>query len=382
MYDENRIVEVKALNPDGKIAGAGSGYLVAPRLVLTAWHVVRSGQTIQLRIYRDFRKSAGTALSPMKPAIRVWPIAEADEENDFALLKLDASEGSNDAPVQWIPLPSSGRHPIYGIGFPDHAITWNSRLARLLGLAPFRQRETYPIAGEFIAGGGLKGYDEGVGTFDVIMTEESLPEGSIEGWEGVSGSALFDGDRGHLLLGVVRDAARVRSHHRLKALPVARLFGREDVQRVIAREGLISPRRAEDGATNAGFDPSYYLHRLDREPIGKQIGVRIKDWSQVSGFPLFLALRGRQDDDLIRLFQRFREVDSQDDLSGLLLKEIPWPEFTSDGLGERYLAEAVSKVLVTDTHLRQGLLSPSNVKDLLPDGSRLFVYSLDSDRDC
>jgi hypothetical protein len=103
MPDIRRLVEVKGVLD-------GSGFLIADRLILTAWHLLRppAGKRVErkcrVRIEGDIAPEA-----PPESADRIadllWPLGEPGEDLDFALLGLP-QDGS--APRSTI--GCSGRH--------------------------------------------------------------------------------------------------------------------------------------------------------------------------------------------------------------------------------------------------------------------------------
>nr|WP_274607255.1 tetratricopeptide repeat protein [Paracraurococcus ruber] len=224
--------------------------MVGPGLVLTAWHVVwpKDGgpppEEIRVRILRDYLAAKGNDRLRTRPARVVWPRAEPGRDHDFALLQMtDGPTGPGDDAVPWADLPASGEVHVETLGFPDLAIVEGGVLEGG-GEEPVRRRETRAAAGTVLAGSGLTEREaHSRGTFEIALRPEALPDGPAIGWEGMSGAAVFAGTG---LVGVVRDAAEARSSlHKLKALPVGRLFRQADVREALAQAGLAAPPRAE-----------------------------------------------------------------------------------------------------------------------------------------
>jgi hypothetical protein len=86
----------------------------------------------------------------------------------------------------------------------------------------------------------LAGHDRGA--FEIKIRPEDQPKGSSAyEWPGMSGAAVFAGER---LVGVVTGADEVNSRHRLRALPVSRLFRQEQVAAALKLAELTPPVRA------------------------------------------------------------------------------------------------------------------------------------------
>jgi hypothetical protein len=248
--DPSRVVEIKG-------AREGSGYLIGPRLILTSWHVLCSQDgTVtslapQVRILRDYRAPAEEKWQTRSTRV-LWPNNNTNEHNDFALLiltdeKIDAGDGT----ISWCRLPSWGLTEVYVAGFPDFAIFKSQETQTS---APFLERDTAIMPGWVLGGSGLKQlevYDRG--TFDIRIRPELAPSESALSWEGMSGAAVFIGQN---LVGVVRTAGGQPVHH-LLALPVDRLFRKDEVRAAIHSAGLPSP------AEHSSLQLAISEHRYD-----------------------------------------------------------------------------------------------------------------------
>jgi hypothetical protein len=245
MPDPYRVVEVFG-------ASEGSGYLISQRLVLTARHVVcpkagQPGQPTQVRVLRDYLNATPKDRVTAPRARQIWPPEGcSDDTSDFALLVIDSPASPNDRPIYWGELPVWGETSVDALGFPDSALFTNQYLQQA-GRGPFRERDTRPVSGLVTPGSGLKAREAyGAGGFDIVLRAEDQPSGSADAWKGMSGAAVFEGPN---LVGVVQKANETRALYRLKASPVAQLFGRDDVTRAIRTAGLTVPpqrRRSED----------------------------------------------------------------------------------------------------------------------------------------
>ncbi len=237
MPEADRVVEIIGTNE-------GSGYLIGPRLVLTAWHVVcpkeneTAPQTVQIRILRDYRAAKGVDKYATRSARLIWPLSEPGEDYDFALLAIADDTGPNDDPVSWVDLAAWGEVKAQALGFPDLAIFKNRELEEI-GYAAFDERDTHWVSGLISPGSGLKTRAAwGQGTFEIPMGADASSHVSAINWKGMSGATVFAGPD---LIGVVQTASDAGSLRQLKALPVERLFRRDDVVEAIRREGLLVP---------------------------------------------------------------------------------------------------------------------------------------------
>src|SRR5271166_4463883 len=110
MPDVGRLVEVKGVKE-------GSGFLIADRLVLTAWHLVQPcpssdeapTSTVRVRLERDIKPGTPPE-DALRIETRIWPQNPPGEDLDFALLSIqyDPAEPS-DIPEEVVPWASLDR---------------------------------------------------------------------------------------------------------------------------------------------------------------------------------------------------------------------------------------------------------------------------------
>ncbi|WP_306332806.1 tetratricopeptide repeat-containing serine protease family protein [Streptomyces sp. KL118A] len=204
--DVRRVVEV--WNP---VAGcAGTGYVVADRIVLTALHNAVGAERLEVRrLDPDGRERwAGADL--------LWPEREQDPRVDVALIRVTGDEWtppSGAAPVRWGRIDTAvdeSRLDCLAVGFPRSE-------------ARDGVRDTKEIRGHVEALTGLK---SGGGRITVHVDGVATPSNpdAKSRWSGASGAALFA--RGRLIGVVTTDRARDYAANQLTAVSVASLAAR------------------------------------------------------------------------------------------------------------------------------------------------------------
>ncbi|MEU8901368.1 DUF3856 domain-containing protein [Nocardia sp. NPDC048505] len=173
---------------------AGSGYLIAPRLMLTSAHVVgRAGKPVN--VFRPGR--AGTFTGTV-----VW-CGRPGGRADAALVEIDDPGwiSATMAPVVW------GKTVTYVPGTP----------CRSWGLPTLSQRAGEPMDLEQFRG-TLNPGDQIVSDRYLMRLDTHPPTGNGDGtpWAGMSGAAMYCGD---LLTGVVATDPAARGHATLGAVP-------------------------------------------------------------------------------------------------------------------------------------------------------------------
>ena len=190
----NRVAEVFTKRKDSRQNGYGSGYLVAPNLVLTARHVVdepSDGDSWQVRLLGE----------DWAPATLQWK-----GESDLAFLRT----GPLDRPTtqQWGQLGYSRRRiGCSGVGFP--------RAQAHGGKGRTSIRDVERIEG-FID--PITGRKEGLLTIHLEGSVPTLVGTGPSPWAGMSGAAIFCGS---LLVGVVTKDPEGFDKRRLKATPIS-----------------------------------------------------------------------------------------------------------------------------------------------------------------
>jgi hypothetical protein len=209
--DRYRVCELYAAGPD--VEGAGSGYRLGDRLVLTARHVIapalaRAGGQLLVR---------PLGVPGWLPARVKW----SDADVDAALIGIE-DEGwrapTGESVLRWGELAGSDPVPCAAVGFP-----WAS--AR-----PDRMRDTAHVYGQLAPLGQLR---QGRLDFDVASASPSAREGSSP-WAGLSGAGVIADN--HLVAVITVDPARYEN--RLVAVPVGRLLADEGFRARLAEHGV------------------------------------------------------------------------------------------------------------------------------------------------
>ncbi|WP_327348999.1 hypothetical protein [Streptomyces europaeiscabiei] len=210
----------------------GSGYLVAPRLVLTAGHILRDGESgahweqIQVRVGHPGR---GETLRTGAELIWTHP-----QDLDVALL-LTHDEIDVPGSVRWGHPVDTAPLRYEGLGFPLASAEDSRDAEHLRGVLP-------PLSS------GARGL--------YVLDQEPAPDLRDDGrkaWGGASGTAVFCED--HLVGVVIRDD-RSYGNRRLRALP-AHCFVQDDgFEALLRRYADGPPRLTEIGAALPKAQPA------------------------------------------------------------------------------------------------------------------------------
>ncbi|MFJ2626139.1 tetratricopeptide repeat protein [Streptomyces sp. NPDC087532] len=259
--DEHRVVRIHVHHRDGRTR-TGSGYLVAPRLVLTAAHLlaedaeplvaVPSAPATQADAHAP-RPAVPAPPGPVErpapdtPPFTEWPAppvwSRLDDTVDAALLHITAadwrppacSHGSGDFRIQrWGRLVTdTAGHAVSCVGYPrmqrDASGSAVEQLSATVNPLTGRAKGRYELLGTASTFGGPGG---------------GPPPDGPSPWSGMSGAAVFSGP---LLLGVVRHDRGARTGARLSATRSHELL-RDDafVRTLTAHTGLRPETEAAD----------------------------------------------------------------------------------------------------------------------------------------
>ncbi|MGW1767825.1 trypsin-like peptidase domain-containing protein [Streptomyces sp. NPDC002073] len=252
--DLDRRVQVRLHRTGGGSTGFGSGYLIAPRLVLTAGHVVAGPGTVSVCL---------PGRGPERfPAVVRW--YRRDARTDTALLEVSEERGwlppeslaglRARTPQRWGAMIGPRPLPVTTLGFP------RVRREAEAGGPQDEQVEVTLRPGA----GSLAGRYELVGADAPVPGQLPLPAGGTL-WSGMSGAAVLAGD---LLCGVVRRDRQAGGGTRLTATPAAVLLadpefrahvgahtGREPWVEPAEPARLLSPAEWDDDLRSPAMPP-------------------------------------------------------------------------------------------------------------------------------
>ncbi|MEV7194033.1 tetratricopeptide repeat protein [Streptomyces sp. NPDC093510] len=204
--DVRRVVEI--WNPGEGCAG--TGYLVADRIVLTALHNVRGTGGLEVR------RLGPEGREPWAAAELIWPERAADPQADAALLRVTESAwtpSSGADTVRWGRIDGAlgeSRLGCLAIGFPRSEVRGGVR-------------DTKEIRGHIETLTGLKTGGALITAYVDAVAAPSRPAEKSR-WSGASGAALFA--RGRLVGVVTTDRTRDYEANQLTAVSVASLAAR------------------------------------------------------------------------------------------------------------------------------------------------------------
>lgn len=232
--DAERLVSLSA---DGK---RGSGYLLAPDIVLTAGHCVGSkGSDVAVRKYSRCKRSY--VLSDEARTFRVE--VEGSADLDFALLKsieedpFRTGQDRHRDEVRLGRLVGEEAVPAQALGFPRSGVQQ---------VGPRRWVNVEDVRGSVLPLTGSRREARRL-NFQVRTGTSPVVQGSSL-WSGMSGAALFSGD--HLVGVITEDGATIGG--RLMALPVDAMCGEEGVAEA---DDLLLGGNGERASARVSLDP-------------------------------------------------------------------------------------------------------------------------------
>lgn len=191
-----RVVEIHG-GPRGR---HGSGYLLAPDLVLTARHVVDGLQATELRLLEPDELGFPGRVGAWQPARVAW----AGSDCDLALLAPAPGRRFRVLPGAATVGRLDGRAPVrvHGMGFPRAMV------------APAHS-DVLQIQASVNAWSGAR-------SEALLLDVQTARPAEDDGWKGMSGAAVFAGDR---LVGVIEAVPTRLERAVLRAVPTYLLFG-------------------------------------------------------------------------------------------------------------------------------------------------------------
>ena len=238
----DRIVQVRVGIADrpGR-AEFATGYLVAPRLVLTTGHVFGSGAEPSEGPVTVCRPGA----CPERfAARRVW--RRKDESVDAALVEVAPGTGwqvpaslrdlATRPPQRWGTLIGARPHPVTACGYP--------RTQKADGQG---DRLTEQLDGRVHPATGRPAPRYEISSTDPALPHTRQPGSDAIGWSGISGAALLcpDRDSGDLLIGVLAGDRQARNGARMTATRTCDLLTDPDFRRLVTEhcrwEPLLEP---------------------------------------------------------------------------------------------------------------------------------------------
>lgn len=225
----------------------GSGYLIAPRLVLTARHVVEDRDTraewpqIQIRVGHP-----GEGATVRRRATVLW---RHPQDLDVALLLTHDAVEVPDSPVRWGRPVGKAPLPYEGLGFPLATAEEEREVEHLRGVLPL------------LSSGSRARY---------VLDQEPAPEHRADGrraWGGASGAAVFCEDH---VVGVVIEDNQSYGNRRLRASPAHAFVQDSEFEALLREYADGPPELAEIGASLPKARPP-----ADRSPAEQDLELSL-----------------------------------------------------------------------------------------------------------
>ncbi|MEV0481856.1 trypsin-like serine protease [Streptomyces sp. NPDC050508] len=254
--DRRRLALIRSGGPDQGRLTVGSGYLIAPRVVLTARHVLEDRDTGML--WPVITVHIGHHLDGETTRVDAELLWTHPDGLDVALLHIDREIGPSGS-VRWGCPAGTAPLPYEGLGYP-----W---AAKGKTRAPEHLRGVLPVLS-----GGKDRY---------VLDQGPAPTARTDGgnaWGGASGAAIFCGSH---LVGVVTEEDHAYGARRLIALPVSSFAGDGGFVSHLKEQTGRSPEMSAIGASLPEAGPAAERTAAERElekllaPLFSHPGVRV-----------------------------------------------------------------------------------------------------------
>ena len=216
-----RIVELQ----DERSESFGTGYLLAPGLVLTARHVVEGLVSIQARLLEGDEDGLPGRIGPRQEATVAW---SGGADLDLALLA--PADGS-------VPFRAGARSDIVA-RVADRAAVRVDALGFPRAMDTPTHADTLHVEAKVNAWTGLRGSS-------LLMEVTTARPDAADQWKGMSGAAVFSGDR---IVGVVEAVPARLAEGTLRATRADLLFKDEAAAAVLASAAVQLSDRVVDAA--------------------------------------------------------------------------------------------------------------------------------------